>query len=276
MEIIIDPYKLLSIINSIDKLYSEIVIPFPLQFIEIWHPKWRQFTFRPFEDDSIMDKRLESLFGYNNGITTNNFVAGIQLFRMAYEKGMVSVIDLNKSFVYDAEGKDLLKTKQNFYNGDKIKTGFGTELYINPDLPVSEMLLAMQNDGYNVLFGNSSFVRYWNNKNQTYATEPKPFPTPYYVKNDGKLETLIYTNKINNVEEAFAYVNGKNAYAKLDVELRNTIKNYKTKKKIALLTLEFTTVTTVDTLLGFPAASSTLFVYNILNQFLQLNNASDE
>ena len=91
MEMIIDPYKLLSIINCIDKVYSEIVIPYPLSFIEIWHPKWRSFTFRPFEDSSIMDERLCTTFGYVDGITTNNFVAGIQLFRMAQEKGMILI-----------------------------------------------------------------------------------------------------------------------------------------------------------------------------------------
>lgn len=35
MEIVVDPYKLLSIINGVDKIYSEIVIPFPLQYIEL-------------------------------------------------------------------------------------------------------------------------------------------------------------------------------------------------------------------------------------------------
>ncbi len=35
MEIVIDPYKLLSIINGVDKIYSEIVIPSPLQYIEL-------------------------------------------------------------------------------------------------------------------------------------------------------------------------------------------------------------------------------------------------
>lgn len=105
MEIVIDPYKLLSIINGVDKIYSEIVIPFPLQYIEIWHPKWRMFTFRPFEDESIMERTLASAFGYGNEITNNNFVVGMQLLRLAKGKGMVWVLDLSSSFKYEKEGK---------------------------------------------------------------------------------------------------------------------------------------------------------------------------
>lgn len=268
MEIIIDPYKLLSIINCIDKVYSEIVIPYPLSFIEIWHPKWRSFTFRPFEDSSIMDERLYTTFGYTNGITTNNFVAGIQLFRMAHEKGMIRVTDLKKSSEYEADGKDILKIQGNFNNIKKIKTGIGSDLYINPDYPISEMLVGMQNDGYNVIYGNDDFLNFWNNKNQTYSSELNLFQTPFYTNIDGTLQTLLYTNKINNLMEAFSYVNAKNCFEKLDIEFRNTVKNYQIKKELFLLILEYATTTMVDSSLSVPVLTSSLFAYRFVKRLL--------
>lgn len=270
MEIIIDPYKLLSIISSIDKLYSEIVIPFPLQFIEIWHPQWRQFTFKPLLDSSIMDEKLETIFGYTDGITTNNFIAGIQLFRMAYDKGMVRVIDLDKSRKYEADGKDILKIQGNFYNDKKIKTGFGDDLYITPDAPVSEMLFGMQNDGYNVLYGDNEFVHYWNDKIHKYASniDLALSTTPFYSNVDGKLQTLLYINKINSLEEAFNYVNAKNSYRKLDIELRNTIEDYTTKKELFMLTLEYASTTAIDSLLKIPALTTSLFAFRFVKRSL--------
>lgn len=268
MEMIIDPYKLLSIINCIDKVYSEIVIPYPLSFIEIWHPKWRSFTFRPFEDSSIMDERLCTAFGYVDGITTNNFVAGIQLFRMAQEKGMIRVIDLEKSSEYEADGKNILKIQGNFNNIKKIKTGRGSDLYINPDYPISEMLVGMQNDGYNVIYGNDDFLDFWNNKNQTYSSELNLSQTPFYTSIDGTLQTLLYTDKINNLTEAFNYVNAKNCFEKLDIELRNTVKNYQTKKELFLLTLEYITTTAVDSSLPVPVLTSSFFAYRFVKRLL--------
>lgn len=267
MEIIIDPYKLLSIINCIDKVYSEIVIPFPLSFIEIWHPTWTSFTFRPFEDSSIMDERLYAAFGYVDGITTNNFVAGIQLFRMAYEKGMIRVIDVKKCSKYEANGKDILKIQGNFNNIKKIKTGTGSDLYISPDYPVSEILVGMQNDGYNVIYGNDDFLKFWNNKNQTYSSELNLSHTPFYTNIDGTLQTLLYTNKINNLVEAFNYVNAKNCFEKLDIEFRNTVINYQTKKELFLLTLEYV-ATAVDSLLHVPVLTSSLFAYRFVKRSL--------
>lgn len=267
MEIIIDPYKLLSVINCIDKVYSEIVVPFPLSFIEIWHPKWRAFTFRPFIDDSIMDKKLEKYFGFN-GVTTNNFIAGIQLFRMAYEKGLIRIIDLDKSLKYEADGKEILKIKDNFSNFNKIKTGFGNDLYINPDYPVTEMLVGMQNEGYSVIFGNDDFTKFWNNKNQEYSSDLRLSQTPFYTKIDGTLQTLLYTEKITSLEEAFNYVNAKNNFEKLDIELRNTINDYKHKKELFLLTLEFVATTTIDSLLKTPALATSLFTYRFVKRSL--------
>lgn len=268
MEIIIDPYKLLSIINCVDKIYSEIVIPFPMSFIEIWHPQWRNYTFKPFEDSSIMDKKLETFFGYNNGITTNNFIAGIQLFRMAHEKGMIRVVDIKKSFEYESIGKEILKIQGNFNNIKKIKTGHGTDLYINPDYPISEMLVGMQNDGYIVLYGNDEFLGFWNNKNQTYSLDLNLIPSLFYSNVDGKLQTLLYTEKINNLEEAFNYVNSKNSFEKLDIELRNTVEDYQSKKELFLLTLEYATTTAVDSLAGFPVLTTSLFAYRFVKRSL--------
>ena len=71
---------------------------------------------------------------------------------MAQEKGMIRVIDLEKSSEYEADGKNILKIQGNFNNIKKIKTGRGSDLYINPDYPISEMLVGMQNDGYNVIY----------------------------------------------------------------------------------------------------------------------------
>ena len=83
LSIIIDPYKMLSIIQGIDKIYSEIVIPLPLSFIEIWYPKWRSYTFKLFQDTTILETNLEEFFGFTDGITVNNFVAGMKLLIMA-------------------------------------------------------------------------------------------------------------------------------------------------------------------------------------------------
>ena len=268
MEIIIDPYKLLSIINCIDKVYSEIVVPFQLSFIEIWHPKWRTFTFRPFEDSSIMDSGLETFFGYNEGITTSNFVSGLQLYRMAYEKGMIRVIDLAQSSKYESNGKEILNSENNFSNIRKIKTGFGKDLYINPDYPVSETLVGMQYDGYSVLFGNDDFTKFWNNKNQINSSDLELSPTPFYTNIDGTLQTLLYTGKINSLEEAFNYVNSKNAFEKLEVELRNTVNDYKKKKDLFLLTLEYVTTAVVDSLLPLPVLTTSLFAYRFVSRSL--------
>ena len=272
MEIVIDPYKLLSIINCIDKIYSEIVIPFPLSFIEIWHPKWRTFTFKPFTDDSIMDERLHTFFGYTDGIATNNFIAGIQLFRMAYKRGMIRVVDCEKSFRYEANGKEILNIQENFSNFKKIKTGSGHDLYINPDLPISEMLVGLQNDGYNVIFGNDDFVTFWDNKNRDYSSELNLTQTPFYTTIDGTLQTLLYTNKINSIEEAFNYATAKNCFEKLDIELRNTVNNYQVKKGLFLLTLEYATTTVVDSLLPAPVLTTSLFAYRFVNRSLRLKN----
>ena len=268
MEIIIDPYKLLSVINCIDKVYSEIVVPSPLSYIEIWHPKWRTFTFRPFEDSSIMDAKLETFFGYSNGISTNNFISGLQLYRMAYEKGMIRVIDLNQSFEYQSYGKEILKNENYFNNIKKIKTGFGKDLYINPDLPVSEMLIGMQYDDYSVLYGNDDFIKFWNNSNQVYSSDLKVSPTPFYSNIDATLQTLLYTDKINTLEEAFNYVNAKNNFEKLDIELRNTVSDYQKKKDLFLLTLEFVATTAVDSLLTVPVLTTSLFTYRFVKRSL--------
>ena len=268
MEIIIDPYKLLSIINCVDKIYSEIVIPLPLSYIEIWHPKWRTFTFRPFEDSSIMDKGLETFFGYTNGITTNNFVSGIQLFRMAYEKGMVRVIDMERSAKYESDGREILKVTGNFNNIKRIKTGHGTDLYINPDYPISEMLIGMKADGYNVIYGNVEFLNFWNNRNQTYSSDLNLNQTPFYSNVDGTLQTLLYTDRINSLSEAFNYVNAKNSFEKLDIELRNTVEDYEKKKELCLITLEYSTTTAVDSLLEFPLLTTSLFAYRFVKRSL--------
>ena len=268
MEIIIDPYKLLSVINCIDKVYSEIVVPIPLSFIEIWNPTGKMFTFKPFEDSSIMDSRLETYFGYSSGITTRNFISGLQLYRMAYEKGMIRVIDFDQSYKYESNGKEILKIENNFNNIRKIKTGFDDDLYINPDYPVSEMLVGMQHDGYSVLYGNDDFTKFWNNINQEYFSDLKISQTPFYTNIDGTLQTLLYTDKINSLEEAFNYVNAKNNFEKLDIELRNTFNDYQKKKDLFLLTLEFVTTTAVDSLLKVPVLTTSIFTYRFVKRSL--------
>ena len=72
------------------------------------------------------------------------------------------------------------------------------------------MLVGMQNDGYNVIYGNDDFLDFWNDKNQTYASGLNLSQTPFYTSIDGTLQTLLYTDKINNLTEAFNYVNAKN------------------------------------------------------------------
>lgn len=269
MEIIINPYKLLSVINCIDKIYSEIVMPLPLTFIEIWHPKWRSFTFKPFLDDSIMEVDLEDFFGYTDGITSNNFIAGIKLLRMAYDKGMIQVLDYPNSMKYEKNGKELLNISGNFNNIQKLQTGTGYNLYICPDLPVSEMLYGMQNDNINVLYGNDEFINYWHTK-LNYTTTNMELPkTSFYTSIDGTLQTLLYTNKIHDLSEAFAYVSSKNNFEKLDIELRNTINDYQKKKELFFLTLEFATTTIADTLIGIPLTTSSLFTYRFCKKIIQ-------
>ena len=92
--------------------------------------------------------------------------------------------------------------------------------------------------------------------------------TPFYTSIDGTLQTLLYTDKINNLTEAFNYVNAKNCFEKLDIELRNTVKNYQTKKELFLLTLEYITTTAVDSSLPVPVLTSSFFAYRFVKRLL--------
>ena len=130
------------------------------------------------------------------------------------------------------------------------------------------MLVGMQNDGYNVIYGNDDFLDFWNDKNQTYASGLNLSQTPFYTSIDGTLQTLLYTDKINNLTEAFNYVNAKNCFEKLDIELRNTVKNYQTKKELFLLTLEYITTTAVDSSLPVPVLTSSFFAYRFVKRLL--------
>jgi hypothetical protein len=268
LNIIIDPYKLLSIIQGIDKIYSEIIIPLPLSFIEVWHPKWRSFTFKMFEDKSILSADLESFFGFTNGITSSNFVSGMKLLIMAFNKGMVRVVDYDNSFSYEKLGKNILGVKGNFNNIEKIQLSNNKELYINPDLPVSEMLYGMQSDDMFVIYGNSVFLDYWHNKNLSEAQELVLQKAPYSANIDSKLQTLLYTEKIKNLSEVFDYVLAPNVLSKLDIELRNTIDNYSKKKELFIFTLEFASTTTIDTILGAPISSGSLFAYQFIKKLI--------
>lgn len=268
MNIIIDPYKLLSIIQGVDKIYSEIIIPFPLSFIEIWHPKWRSFTFKMFKDDSILNTDLESYFGFTKEITSNNFVSGMKLLIMAFNKGMVRVVDYDKSFNYEKLGQKTLGTNGNFNNIEKIQLGDNRELYINPDLPVSEMLYGMQCDDVLVIYGNGDFLNYWNNKNLNGSQELALQKTPFSANIDSKLQTLLYTEKLKSLSEVFEYVQETNILSKLDIEFRNTIDNYPKKKELFIFTLEFISTTAIDTVLNVPISSGALFAYQFIKKLI--------
>lgn len=270
LNIIMNPYKLLSIIQGIDKIYSEIVIPFPLSFIEVWNPKWRGFTFRLFEDDTILDTDLEGYFGFKDGITTNNFVAGMKLLIMAFNRGMVRVVDMRQSFVYEKIGKEILGVNGNFSNFEKVRNA-DFEFNINPDLPVSEMIYGMQNDNMYAIYGNDEFLRYWNDRTKVTSGDGNFNGTPFYTTIDGKLQSLIYTEKIKDLSEIFNYVCAKNSFDKLDVELRNTVANYEKKKELFLLTLEFVITNVIDSMIGGPVASGTVFGYQVIKKLISKN-----
>lgn len=70
----------------------------------------------------------------------------------------------------------------------------------------------MQYDGYNVIYGNDEFLYYWKNEGQDWVSDLEHLRTPFCSMIDGKLQTLIYTNKINDVEDAFKYVGTQNYF----------------------------------------------------------------
>ena len=271
MNIIIDPYKMLSIIQGVDKLYSEIFIPLPLSYIEIWSPKRRPFTFRLFEDESILETDLEEYFGFTSGITANNFIAGMKLLIMAYQKDMVTVLGMKEYNAYTEMGQELFGITGNFNNIESIHLPSNEKIFINPDLPVSETLYGMQSNDIISVYGNDEFLHYWHNKN-TYDKLPNFTKTPYQTTISGRLQTLLYKEKINCLSEAFDYVQTGNPFEKLDIELRNTVSNYDKKKDLFLLSLEFLSTTAIDTLINAPIASSSLFAYQFLKKIITKNN----
>lgn len=272
LSIIIDPYKMLSIIQGIDKIYSEIVIPLPLSFIEIWHPQWRSYTFKLFQDTTILEANLEEFFGFTDGITVNNFVAGMKLLIMAYQKGMVRVVDSTNYFSYEKIGKELLGVDLNFNNIKQIELPGNKVLYINPDSPILETLYGMQSDGIIPIYGDSDFINYWHTSTNSYNIELNLQKTPYHVTTSSRLQTLLYENKITDLSEAFSYVSTNNPFEKLDIELRNTIEDYEKKKDLFLLSLEFISTTTIDTIVGVPLSSGALFAYEFAKKLISKDN----
>lgn len=266
MNVIIDPYKLLSVIKEIDHKYSEIFIPLPLSFIEIWNNQLRPFTFRLFEDKSIMETDLESFFGFTDGITTNNFIAGIKLLIMAYQKGMVRILDLKRSLYYEEIGKDILGIKGNFNNIERVKMKENSYLFINPDMPVSEMLFGMKTDNIEVIYGGSDFVKYWNDTKVEDIVDL--MPTNFNVNIDKRLQTLLYDNKLDNLSDVFEYATTKNILRKYDIEFKNSIDDYSKKKDLAIITLEYLASTLIDEVSQVPIASTALFAYQFLRKII--------
>ena len=269
LNIVIDPYKLLGIIQDVDKIYSEIVIPEPLSYIEIWHPKWRMYTFNLFRDKTILDADLETFFGFDDIISENNFVSGMKLLIMAYNKGMVRIIDMEQSSKYEKVGRELLGVNGNFNNIEKLKLKNG-DLFINPDLPISEMLYGMQEDNIISIYGNSDFLNYWNNGNK--AVLGQFDKTNYSSSIDKRLKTLIFEEKFKDLYEIFRYVETNNRIKKLDIEFQNTIYNYEKKKDLFFLTLEFVSTATIDMFIGLPVTAGALFAYQFTRRLISKNN----
>ena len=270
LNIIIDPYKMLSIIQGIDKLYSEILIPLPLSYVEIWNLKRRPFTFRLFEDETILGTDLERYFGFTNGITANNFVAGMKLLIMAYQKGMVTILDMKEYKAYTEIGQELFGIKGHFNNIQAIYLPSNEKIFINPDLPVSETLYGMQSNDIISVYGNDEFLHFWHN-NGTYDKLPNLARTPYQATISSTLQTLLYKEKINCLSEAFNYVQTNNPFEKLDIELRNTVSDYNKKKDLFFLSLEFLSTTAIDTLINAPIASGSLFAYQFIKKVITKN-----
>lgn len=266
LNVIKDPYKMLSIIQGVDRIYSEIVIPFPLSFIEVWHPKWRSYTFYVFQDPTILNADLETFFGFTNGITVNNFIAGIKLLIMAYQKGMVRVVGMDDSNTYEKIGKQMLGTQRNFSNFESVMLPGNKKLFINPDLPVSEMLYGMQADDIIPVYGGSDFLNYWNKKLSGTSEDWRLERTPYSAEVDKTLQTLIYKEQISSLADAFEFAAASNLFEKLDLSLLHTVKDYPKKKELFLFSLEFAATNIIDSVIGAPVASASVFGYQFVKK----------
>jgi hypothetical protein len=264
LPIILDSYKFLTILNGIDKKYSEIIIPESLCYLEIFLDSLDTYShnFNLFNNDvDELLRFLQKMTNISNRINPNNIVAALSLFKLAYNKGIIKVVESKK---YDKIGQELLGT-QYAYSLDDICV-VNTErkkVIVFADLPVAKAIFGMQTDDIVPIFGNVHFLD--DLREIGYLIDN--------VKLDKHLLQKIELPEIYSIEELFSYALEKNYLNRIDFDLHKHIINYEKKKDITFLSLEFFSTLALDNVVfdGYPISSGAAFIYHLIKTIVSDN-----
>lgn len=265
---VLDPHKLLFLIAGLDHTHSEILVPDSFRFIgflglSLYPPT----TIHVFDDPDFVKSNLDEFFRYSKtSIVPENFIAGLKLLRMAYDKDMITLFDTAR---YEKMGLEILKTDKyypDFYKGRVPNVG---EITIYPDAVgvTLEALLGIQADrGAMPIFGDLDFVRYLEKKKQTGTI----LGHTGVIHVDHDLELLLECPQASNLEELFFFATNEEFITNVADKLSFTKKKKTAIKDIGVMGIEFGSTVAIDIALfsGFPVTTGIMFTYKILKRVL--------
>jgi hypothetical protein len=274
LPIVLDPFKMATIISGIETQFSEIVVPDSLRFIELWGkdsgiPLTRTVSLFD-KDENLKSEAIYKFFKFSPGVVSpKNFIAGLNLFRMAYEYGMVSVVPMGR---YWPKGKKALQTSGYYF--DSLSYEFpGGSVYINPDNTGFQMesIIGIATELNAVpIFGDTAFVD-WVSKNEPLATLFGENGN-LVIKTD--LQEILYLKEPPNINEFFFFARNHQMVKGLCDKLGQLKAKSEAKKSMALNTLEFGATNAIDNACfsGVPVTGAVVYGYKLIKSWLSLKS----
>lgn len=269
LPLILDPYKMATVISEVGIRYSEIIVPESLRFIEFWGKNSGirlTNTLELFDDKKFIDSdEIENFFNLRSDVATHqNFVAGLKLFRMAYDEGIVSRVAMEP---YWAKGKKALNVHGYYF--DVLSYKFpGGSVYINPDLAGYQMEaiigIATERDAVPIL-GDTRFIEWICEKE----------PPACLFGEDGNLvvnleiEGLLNLPEPLNIADLYFFARNQQRYTMIREKL---VDRSGIKRSMMLNTLEFGATNIIDhaSFNGLPVAGTIVQGYKLVKNWLSL------
>jgi hypothetical protein len=269
LPLILDPYKMATVISEIDIHYSEIIVPESLRFIEFWGGNSGirlTNTLELFEDNKFIDSdEIEKFFKLRTDVATQqNFVAGLKLFRMAYNEGIVS---RGATEPYWIKGKKALNVHGYYFDSQSYDFPGGS-VYINPDQAGYQMEaiigIATERDAIPIL-GDTRFIE-WICKKEPPACL---FGEEGNLVVDPEIEGLLKLPEPLNIADLYFFARNQQKYKMIREKL---VDRSGIKRSMMLSTLEFGTTNFIDhaSFGGLPVVGSIVQGLKLVKNWLSL------
>lgn len=277
LPVILDPHKLLVLLGGLGRTHDEILVPDILQYIEVWAPlsdNWRfpPITLRMLEEN--FDDKLDRFFGFNpQEITQANFCAGLRLFRYAYDKTMVSLVDSQR---LTKVGQQILKMNAPFNPFYNLNLPGGGKVNVNPDAPLAlESLIGAQEElGAIPICGDLEFWEFAKSR----LSEGRIREFEGQVEIDTQAKLLLDCPKVVTFDELIWFAQNRDQFNAVSDKLKFANDWHLTRREVGMMGLKFAGTFAADAVLfaGAPMSSGGLLAYEVLSRIIRVTSKRDK